>query len=168
MKEIRFDNIAELKAQVSEAFGEFGKSVEVTQPMIQAFADLTGDQQWIHTDVERCKKESPFGGPIAHGYLTLSLTPQLRPTSAFSVVGYKNAINYGLENLRFLAPVPSGAKIHSHMRLATVEEKPKGTLVGYEIAVHALGSDKPALLFRALVLYQGKRAQGEKVQGEKA
>src|SRR5439155_14823296 len=119
---------------------------------------LTKDQQWIHTDVERCKRESPFGGPIAHGYLTLSLTPQLRPSSAFAVTGYSNATNYGLDNLRFLQPVPAGAKIHARMRLSTVEQKPKGTLLGYDIAVHTFGSDKPALLYRALVLYQGKKS----------
>ena len=74
---IPFDDIDAVNALASEEFGEWGDSIEVTQEMIQGFADLTGDHQWIHVDVERAKAESPFGGPIAHGFLTLSLLPQL-------------------------------------------------------------------------------------------
>src|SRR4029078_10749566 len=117
----------------------------VTQDMINKFADLTGDHQWIHVDVERAKKESPFKGTIAHGFLTLSLLPVLRAGSEYKVVGYGNATNYGSDKLRFVSPVPAGAKVHARARLVGVEPKPKGTQVTQEIAVHVAGSDRLAL-----------------------
>ena len=87
METIRFDDIDALNALASEEFGEFGDAVEVTQEMINGFADLTGDHQWIHVDVERCKRESPFGGPIAHGFLTLSLVPRLGGGKGVRITG---------------------------------------------------------------------------------
>jgi hypothetical protein len=154
MQEIRFDDIAALEAAVTEEFGEFGPAKEVTQDMIDRFADLTGDHQWIHVDVERAKKESPFGGPIAHGFLTLSLLPALRTGRTFAVTGYGSAVNYGSDGFRFLAPVPAGASVHARSRLAGVVEKPKGTLVTTETAIHVVGNDTPSLLYKGLVLYR--------------
>src|SRR5881409_3798415 len=86
--------------------------VAVDQDRIDQFAACTGDKQWIHVDVERARRESPFGGPIAHGYLTLSLVPQLSHKAPLRITGHSAAINYGAESLRFLAPVPAGAKLH--------------------------------------------------------
>jgi acyl dehydratase len=144
MQEIRFDDIDALKKKISDQFGAWGPEVEVTQQMIDKFADLTGDHQWIHVDVERAKKESPFGGTIAHGFLTLSLLPVLRA----------GATNYGADKLRFVSPVPAGSKVHARSRMVNVEAKPKGTQVTQEIAVHAVGRDeRPALLYTMLVLY---------------
>ena len=161
MEKIRFDDVEALRAKVSEEFGDFGGELEVTQDMIDRFADLTGDHQWIHVDVERCRRESPFGGPIAHGFLTLSLMPALAAKSTrepeWAVTGYGNAVNYGSDKLRFLSPVPSGAKIHSRSRLAAVEATPKGTRVEREFAVHVVGSEKPAILYRMIILYQPPR-----------
>ncbi len=161
MEKIAFDDIEALRAQVSQEFGDFGESVEVTQEMFQQVADLTGDHQWIHVDVERAKKESPFGGPIAHGFLTLALLPRLSsktPTAgAFVPVGFGNAVNYGSDKLRFLSPVPAGAKVHARMRLAEVTAIPKGTRVAHEVAVHVVGSDRPAILYGMITLYQPKR-----------
>jgi acyl dehydratase len=153
--EIRFDDIEGLKKQIRDDHGSWGAEVEITQAMINAFAELTGDKQWIHVDVERCKKESPFGGPIAHGHLTLSLLGKMRPPSGYTVVGYKNVTNYGSDGFRFVAPVPAGAKIHAKMRLYGVQQKPKGTLLESEVAVHVVGQEKPALTYKALVMYQG-------------
>ena len=153
MEEIRFDDIAALSKHVSEEFGEWGDPVEVTQEMINKFADLTGDHQWIHIDVERAKRESPFKGTIAHGFLTLSLLPVLRAGSDYKVVGYGNATNYGSDKLRFVSPVPAGAKVYARARLVGVEVKPKGTQVTQEIAVHVVGSERPALTYTMLVLY---------------
>ena len=113
--------------------------------MINKFAELTGDHQWIHVDVERCKRESPFKGTIAHGFLTLSLLPVLRAGSDYKVSGYGNATNYGSDKLRFVSPVPAGSKVHARARLVGVEPKPKGTQMTQEIAVHVVGSDRPAL-----------------------
>src|SRR5215467_4872921 len=121
MDSIRFDDIDTLRTKVSDTFGPFGPEVQVTQEMINRFAELTGDHQWIHVDVERCKRESPFGGPIAHGFLTLSLLPQLRGRADFAIVGQGNAVNYGADKLRFLSPVPAGARIRSRSRMTAVE-----------------------------------------------
>jgi acyl dehydratase len=153
MEQIRFDDIEKLKTKVSDAFGPFGSEVTITQDMINKFAELTGDHQWIHVDVERCKRESPFKQPIAHGFLTLSLLPVLRAGSDYQIVGYGNATNYGADKLRFVSPVPAGSKIHARSRLVAVEAKPKGTQVTQEINVHVAGSDRPALIYQMLVLY---------------
>ena len=158
MQEIRFDDIAALQAAVCTEFGDFGPETPVTQEMIERFADLTGDHQWIHVDVERAKKESPFGGPVAHGFLTLSLVPALRPVRTFAVTGQGSAINYGSDGFRFLAPVPAGSSVQARSRLAAVAAKPKGTLVTTETAVHVVGSDRPSLLYKGLVLYGPPRA----------
>ena len=157
MDEIRFDDVEALKAHISEEYGPWGPEIAVTQENIDAFAELTGDRQWIHIDVERAKKESPFGTPIAHGFLTLSLLPALHPSQGFRIVGYGNATNYGADGLRFLSPVPSGSKVHARARLVAVEAKPKGTLVTNETAVHVVGSDRPAVLYQMIVLYQPPR-----------
>lgn len=153
MQDIRFDDIDALNARASEEFGAFGEEVEITQDMINRFADLTGDQQWIHVDVERAKRESPFGQPIAHGFLTLSLLPRLRTPSDYRLVGFGNATNYGADKLRFISPVPAGSKVHARTRLVAAEAKPKGTQITQEIAVHIVGSDRPALIYTMLVLY---------------
>lgn len=153
MEEVRFDDIARLSAHVSEEFGGWGPEVEVTQEMIDRFADLTGDHQWIHVDAERCKRESPFKTPIAHGFLTLSLIPALRPQQNFRIVGFGNATNYGADKLRFVSPVPAGSRVHGRIRLVAVEARPKGTQVTQEVAVHVVGNDRPALTYTMLVLF---------------
>jgi acyl dehydratase len=157
MSDIRFDDIAGLKKVVSEEFGPFGDQMTVTQDMINKFAELTGDHQWIHVDVERCKKESPFGGPIAHGFLTLSLLPKLRSRTNYTIVGHGNATNYGANKLRFVAPVPAGATLHARSRLMAVEPKPKGTMVTQEIQVNVVGQETPAIIYEMVVLYHPPR-----------
>jgi acyl dehydratase len=159
MEKIRFDDIAALQAQVSEQFGAWSQPMEITQKLINDFADITGDHQWIHIDVERCKKESPFGTTIAHGFLTLSLLPKLSSGSpdGFAVTGYGNATNYGAEGLRFLSPVPAGSKVHARRRLKAVEKTDKGTKVISQVAIHVVGSERPALLIDSIILYQPPR-----------
>ncbi len=156
-REVRFDDLDGLRALISEEFGPFGSSIEVTQSMIDSFAELTHDRQWIHIDVERAKKESPFGGTIAHGFLVLSLLPSLRPASAWRVVGYGSAVNYGANSLRFMSPVPAGSSVHARGRLMAVDGKDKGTLVTTETAIHVAGSDRPAMLYQGLTLYRPAR-----------
>ena len=152
MDAIPFDDIDAINALASDEFGEWGKEFEVTQDLINGFAELTGDRQWIHVDVERAKQESPFGGPIAHGFLTLSLIPQLGVTPV-KLTGQRSATNYGAEGLRFLSPVPAGAKIHARSRVIGAVEK-KGTLVTVEIEVAVVGAEKPALLYKMQLLYR--------------
>jgi len=162
MEQIKFDDIEALEARITGEWGPWSAELEVTQEKIDQFAELTGDRQWIHTDVERCKKESPFGGPIAHGFLSLSLLPALRPKPGdeprYAITGYGNAVNYGADKLRFLSPVPAGSKVHSHSRLVEVEGGPKGTRVVNEIALHVVGSEKPAILYTMILLYQPPRS----------
>jgi len=153
MEDICFDDIEGLRRKISDQFGAWGPEIEVSQDMINRFADLTGDHQWIHVDVERAAKESPFKTTIAHGFLTLSLLPALRAGGDYRIVGFGNATNYGADRLRFVSPVPAGSKVHARSRLVAVEAKPKGTQVTQEVAVHAVGSDRPALLYTMLVLY---------------
>ena len=161
MEEIRFDDIEGLEKKVSEDFGPFGDAVEITQQIIDDFADLTGDHQWIHVDVERAKKESPFGNTIAHGFLTLSMLPAMRLTSKdvidYKVVGHGNAVNYGSDKLRFTGAVPAGARVHARVRMCGVEKKPAGTQITEEVAVHVVGEERPALIYRMLVLYQAPK-----------
>ncbi len=153
--EIAFDDVDALNASASDEFGEWGREVEVTQDLINRFADLSGDHQWIHIDVERATKESPFGGPIAHGFLTLALLPSLGVDNGAAITGARSVTNYGAESLRFLSPVPAGAKIHGRGRLVRAEARPSGgTLVTNEIEVGVVGVDKPALLYRMQLLFR--------------
>jgi hypothetical protein len=157
MEEIRFDDVAALQKHVSEEFGEFGEAIEVTQDMVNEFAEVTGDHQWIHIDIERCKKESPFGGPIVHGFFTLSLMPKLSASlpTPYKTTGVKNGVNYGSDKLRFLAPVPVGSKLHARSRLISVEAGKKGVRLEEEAAIHVVGSDRPAVLYNMITLLQG-------------
>ena len=162
MEEIRFDDVEKLRTKISDAFSEWSESIEVTQDMINRFAELTGDHQWIHVDVERAKRESPFRTTIAHGFLTLSLLPCMHTNPSWKIAGYGNATNYGADKLRFVSPVPAGAKVHARSRLVAVEGRPQGTQVKQEIQVQVVGQERPALIYEMLVLYHPpmKRAAG--------
>jgi len=153
VEQIRFDDIERLKSKISDGFSDWSEPLEVTQEMINRFADLTGDHQWIHVDVERARRESPFGGTVAHGFLTLSLLPAMRAKPAWQITGFGNATNYGANKLRFVSPVPAGARIQARSRLIGVEAKPLGTQLTQELHVHVVGKDKPAVIYEMLVLY---------------
>jgi acyl dehydratase len=153
MTEMRFDDIDALNGAATEEFGEWGPELTVTQEMIDQFAELTGDRQWIHVDVERALKESTFGGPVAHGFLTLSLIPQLMADDMVKITGQTNAANYGADKLRFVAPVPAGSPVHSRSRLVDAKARPKGTLVTTEIEIAVVGAERPALLYAMQTLY---------------
>ena len=120
--------------------------ITVDQAMIDKFAEATGDHQWIHVDVERAKKEMPGGKTIAHGYLTLSLLPRLAPT-LLKVNKRKRGINYGSNKIRFISPVPAGARIRVRQRITGAEEVAgNGVRVSSEMTVEIEGQDKPALV----------------------
>jgi len=154
MAEVRFDDVDGLGAAAGE-FGDWGVVKTVTQEMINEFADLTGDHQWIHVDVEHALRESPFGAPVAHGFLTLSLIPYLSPSGHLKIVGHASAANYGAEKLRFMAPVPAGSDVHARLRLLRAEAKPRGTLVTSEIEVAVVGAERPSLVYAMQILYMG-------------
>lgn len=126
----------------------------VTQDRVVAFADATGDQQWIHVDLDRARLESPFGGPIAHGYLTLSLQIVLRGlTGAEQAVtpGVRQVVNYGLDRLRFPAPVPVGARIRGRFTLLeAMQVAPEVLQVKERYSVEVEGNDKPACIAESL------------------
>jgi acyl dehydratase len=146
MTSVAFNDIAGINSSAG-VVSDWGREVEVTQELIDRFADLTDDHQWIHVDVERATKEGPFGGPIAHGFLTLSLIPGLRPPGIPEIVGETTRVNYGAEKLRFLSPVPAGSKVHARTKLLRAEEKSGGTLVTYEVEVSVVGAERPAILY---------------------
>jgi len=152
MKEIDFKDFDALRSEISEEYSAWSESYLVSQGVIDDFASLSGDRQWIHTDVERARN-SPYGTTIAHGFLLLALMPRVRPPQDFTVVNHSSVANYGSKGLRFLAPVPSGAAIWSRLKLIEVEEHPKGTLLTSEVVMHAEGNDKPALIYNMSLLY---------------
>lgn len=161
MREVDVRDVETLASFVSPEFGPWSQPVTVTQEMIDRFADLTGDRQWIHVDVERARRESPFGGTVAHGFLLLSLLPALAAPREWQPVHYSSAVNYGSGGLRFLAPVPAGSRIRARQRLKQVERHRRGTLATTEIAIHANDSDKPSLLYDLQVLYLHAGATGQ-------
>jgi len=145
--------LAELVQHVGTEMG-VSSWTTLDQERITEFAHCTGDHQWIHVDAERAARESPFGGTIAHGFLTLSL---IAPT-AFEVlvarVGAKTVVNYGLQNVRFHAPVRSGKRVRNRIKLAAVEPKGSGRyLVTTENVIEIEGEIRPAVVASALATF---------------
>ena len=135
---------------------ELGPSewMTVDQPMIDKFADATGDHQWIHVDVERAQREMPGGRTIAHGYLTLSLVPRLAAT-LMRVKKRSRGLNYGSNKVRFINPVPAGARIRLRQRIANVEPLPDGIRITSQMTVEIEGQDKPALVAEIISVQYG-------------
>ena len=135
---------------------ELGSSdwLEVQQERVNLFADATDDHQWIHIDVERAKRESPFGGPIAHGYLTLSLVIPLF-AQVLTVTDSPMAVNYGLNKVRFPAPVPVGSKIRLTARLKDVEEIAGGLQLTISGVIEREGGDKPVCVLEPVLRFYG-------------
>jgi acyl dehydratase len=127
---------------------ELGPSewLTVTQEMIDRFADATGDHQWIHVDVERAKRELPGGKTIAHGYLTLSLLPRLAPT-LMKIAKRRRGLNYGSNRIRFITPVPAGARIRLRQRLVKAEPvEDNGLRITSEMTMEVEGAARPAMV----------------------
>jgi acyl dehydratase len=135
-----FESLDDVRAAAGLELGVSGWQV-ITQQRIDAFADATGDHQWIHTDVERAAS-GPFGTTIAHGFLTLSLTPTLLH-DIYEVRGVRMAINYGVNRVRFPAPLPSGSRVRARARLEAVEDVAGGVQVVTHVEIEREGSDKP-------------------------
>jgi acyl dehydratase len=139
-----------LEALVGRHVGTSGW-LEITQERVDEFAEATGDRQWIHVDPERARA-GPFGGPIAHGYLTLSLVSYFLPR-VWRVDGFAMGVNYGLERLRFPAPVPVGSQVRLGADLAEVAAVTGGVQVAVDLTVEVEGGAKPALVARGLFRY---------------
>jgi len=144
------DGLDWLKQSVGQHLG-YSDWVEITQDQVNRFADATGDHQWIHVDIERAKA-GPFGGPIAHGYLTLSLTPVLLE-QVLSVKGVKMGVNYGCDKVRFPSPVPVGSKVRLGLKMLSVEEvSGGGAQMKLEATYEVEGASKPSCV--AEVIYR--------------
>ena len=144
------DGIDGLKAAVGQHLGH-SDYVEITQDQVNLFADATGDHQWIHVDVERAKA-GPFGAPIAHGYLTLSLSPALLP-QVLRVTGVAMGVNYGTNKVRFPSPVPVGSKLRLGASLLSVEDVAGGAQIAMELTFEVEGAPKPSCVAEVLFRY---------------
>ena len=148
------DTVDELKTLVGQELG-VGDWVEITQDRVNQFADVTGDHQWIHVDIERAKA-SPLGGPIAHGFLTLSLIPllgQVRDGIKVSIP-HKQVFNYGLNRVRFISPVKVGSRVRMRTTLQNVEEVGPGALQITNLqTIEIEGGERPAMVAESLVRF---------------
>ena len=149
MTELTF---ADMENMVGSHLGT-SKWYEITQDIVNEFAHCSGDNQWIHVDVERAKKESPFGGPVAHGYLTLSMLSVMAMEIGVVPKGTAAALNYGLDKVRFLAPVPVGARLRLQSKLVGFDRKDNGQyLMKTENTMEIEGAERPVLLAESLAM----------------
>ena len=142
-----FETIAELEPLVGQEIGT-SEWITVTQERIQLFADATEDHQWIHLDRERAAA-GPFGTTIAHGFFTLSLLPQMS-ASAFEVRGTRMGVNYGLNKVRFPAPVPSGSRLRGRFKLIGYEPLEGGAQITMQVTMEREGFDKPVCIAESI------------------
>jgi acyl dehydratase len=124
----------------------------VSQDRINAFAETTDDHQWIHVDVDRARKETPFGTAIAHGFLTLSLMSTLM-RNAVTINGPRMTLNYGLDRVRFVSPVPSGSRVRARIAVGTVDDLEGSTQVTWNVTIEREGSDRPCVVADWIVRY---------------
>ena len=130
--------------------------IAITQDRINAFADATDDRQWIHVDAGRASSETPFGTTIAHGFLTLSLLSALL-RDGVTVDGPRMTLNYGLNRVRFVSPVPAGARIRARIALAGTDDMGDSVQATWNVTIEREGADKPALVAEWIVRYYGPR-----------
>lgn len=145
-----FESVDSLRAATGEQVG-YSEWHTVTQEQVNMFADATGDHQWIHVDPEAAAK-GPFGTTIAHGYLTLSLIPMLAAESS-SVEGVRMGVNYGLNRVRFPAPVPTGSAVRGGFKLVSVGDIEGGVQVVHEVTIELEGSGKPCCVAETVARY---------------
>lgn len=142
-------NMAELEALAGQEVGVSGW-LDITQERVNSFGASTNDEQWIHTDPARAAAESPFGGTVAHGFLTLSLLPGLLQ-DAVHMADMRMGLNYGLDKVRFPAPVPVGSRVRGRVVLHSITPVAGGHQLAWEITVECEGSDKPACVAQFLM-----------------
>ncbi len=147
------DNLAALYALVTGEFCSWSPSITVDQGLINGFADLSGDDYWIHTDPVRAAKESPFGITIAHGALVQILQSRLTLKMPYEIVGFDTMVNYGSDKLRFPTPVPAGSEIHARAKVKSVQPSRKGVQLTLEIHTHIVGNDRPSVINELVILY---------------
>jgi acyl dehydratase len=143
-----FASLDDLRAAAGTHLG-WSEWVDIDQQRVDRFADATGDHQWIHVDVERATAESPFGGPIAHGYLTLALSNLFLP-QLIAVPAASAGVNYGTGRIRFPTPVPVGSRVRGGAEITAVDEITGGVQTTIEITIEVEGRDKPACVIESL------------------
>jgi len=147
-----FNGFDELKAAVGTEIG-VSDWIEITQDRINKFADATCDEQWIHVDQDRAKRELPGGKTIAHGLLSLSLAPMFI-RSVMGLKGLKNTLNYGADRIRYLSPVPAGCRLRGRTTIAEAEDvPPDGLRVNYHLVVEIEGGNRPACVAELIALH---------------
>ncbi len=151
MAQTIFDGTAAVREAIGQHLG-YSDWLEVDQDRVNRFADATGDHQWIHVDVERATRESPFGGPIAHGYLTLSLVNYFLP-QIVDVIGISLGINYGLNKVRFPGPVPVGSRLRGGAQLIDAVDIEGGVQATVVVTVERDGADRPVCVAEILSRY---------------
>jgi acyl dehydratase len=144
-------HVANLLEHIGHDFGT-SKPVVLDQARIDHFAECTGDRQWIHVDVERARAESPFGGPIAHGFLTLAISNELLP-QILEVRGVSLGVNYGVDRIRFPAPVPVGSRLRAGAELVDVSDVKGGIQTLVRITLEVEGGTKPVCIIDSLSRY---------------
>ena len=149
MKSTRFTGMEDARSRTGQEIG-VSDWLLIEQERVDAFARTTGDQQWIHVDVERAKRESPFGGPIAHGYLSLSLLSKFA-LECIEVEGVKLAVNYGLNRVRFASPVKVGNRVRARFVLGAVDDILGGAQMLWQATVEIEGGDKPACVAEMVI-----------------
>ncbi|HEY3130951.1 MAG TPA: MaoC family dehydratase [Acidobacteriota bacterium] len=147
----QIEGISKLSEHIGQEVG-LSDWFEVTQELITQFAHTTHDVQWIHVEPDRAARESPYGTTIAHGFLTLSLLPLLSKT-AIAIDGVRMAINYGLNRVRFTAPVHAGARVRGRFVLASLDKIPRGVQATWNVSVERDGSDRPCCVAEWLARY---------------
>ena len=143
-----FETLDELRGATGQHLG-WTEWIDITQERVNLFADATGDQQWIHVDVERANAESPFGGPIAHGYLTLALSNLFLP-ELLAVPGASAGVNYGTGKVRFPSPVPVGCRVRGGAEITAIDEIAGGVQTTITITIQVEGQEKPACVIESL------------------
>jgi len=148
MAQTTVDGVEGVLGLVGQHLG-YSDWVTITQEQVNQFADATGDHQWIHVDPERAAKESPFGGPVAHGYLTLSLLPMLVP-QIVEITGFSMGVNYGTDKVRFPSPVPVGSRVRAGAVCDAVTPIEGGVAITLTVTVEVEGGSKPAMVATSL------------------
>ena len=148
MPKTEFASLDDVRGRVGQELA-VSDWLEITQERVNQFAEATGDHQWIHVDVARASKESPFGGPIAHGYLTLSLLAKFSQES-IAIGNIKMGVNYGLNRVRFTSPVRVGRKVRARFTLAACDDIPGGAQLTWKVTIDVEGSDKPACVAESI------------------
>ena len=143
--------LADLRSRVGHEIGA-SDWLTIDQARIDAFADATGDHQWIHVDVERATRETSFGATIAHGFLTLALVSALT-RNVLTVEGLRMTINYGCNRVRFVSPVPSGSRVRARVTLGAIEDAKDSTQATWHVTVERDGGDRPCLVAEWIVRY---------------